>query len=319
MAFQAAFQSSWESLSAWVSALILVLSPVWQLLVVLAGAVWPHLRKGMALLWRYQVSLPVSTIYAEIAVVVFVVVCVLLRRFIVRRRYLPRARQRVRRFRARMDRGYLAFTASVERNLRLSARAFPHVMYWTGAVLFAWLAPVFAANLRDNLWVSVTVTWPTVYALYLALVLRSQGGAIGTVGEARRSRAWESPPAATTTAVARVSSPRRTQKRSPKSPGEANLAGAASVMPHDVDRVLMYWVVYTMARCCAVLTGYVPFASSVLQSMATPVARTGMFFLVVWMHLPGPGSGLQASESCCINWTRHAASAGRVLACGERV
>lgn len=81
------------------------------------------------------------------------------------------------------------------------------------------------------------------------------------------------------------------------SPGEAALARRAGVTPHDVDRVLMYWVVFTVARCCGALPGYVPFASSLVESLATSAVRTATFFLVLWVHLPGPGSGLEVSDS----------------------
>ncbi|CAN0298248.1 unnamed protein product, partial [Laminaria digitata] len=152
-------------LSAWGSVFALLLSPVLQLLAVLAGAVWPHARSGAITLWRFQASLSLSTLCAEVAVVVFIILVVLLRRFIVRRRYLPRAQRRVLLFRARVNRGYLSFTASVERKFRLSARAFPHVVYWAAVAAFGWLAPDFSAELRDKTWVFVTVTWPTLYAL----------------------------------------------------------------------------------------------------------------------------------------------------------
>ncbi|CAN0583070.1 unnamed protein product, partial [Ectocarpus sp. 12 AP-2014] len=126
LAFQAAFETSWHSLSAWFSVVTLFLSPVLQFLAVLARAVWPHAQTAAITLWKYQASLPASTLCAEAAAVVLFVALVLLRRFIVRQRYIPRARRRVRNFRARINTAYVSFTASVERNLRLSARAFPH-------------------------------------------------------------------------------------------------------------------------------------------------------------------------------------------------
>lgn len=294
LAFQAAFESSWESLTAWTAVLALLLSPVWQLLAALAKALWPHVRSATITLWRFQASLPLSTVCAEVAAVLFVILVYLLRRFIVHRRFLPRAQRRVRLFRVRVNRRYLAFTASVERNFRLSARAFPHVIYWAAAALFAWLAPESAFKLREKLWVWVTVTWPTLYALYLALLLRSNDGPCVAVGERGRTRSEEVAAGATTASPTVGSAGAvRARRGSPASPGEAALARGAGVMPHDVDRVLMYWVVYTMAQCCSVLTAYVPFAGSMVETVAPPAVRTAMFFFVVWMHLPGPGSGLQ--------------------------
>lgn len=295
MAFQAAFKSSWESFKAWISVLTLVISPLWRLLTILARAVWPHVQTSAISLWRFQASLPLSTLYAEAAAVTFIFLVILLRRFIVRRRYLPRAQQRIRSFRLRINRRYETFTASVERNFRLSARAFPHVVYWIAVALLAWLAPDSASWLRDNLWVWVTVTWPALYALYLTFLLRGQKGANGSPGGGRRQLAVGVSPGAAA-AGGRVRSPSvRMTRGAPSSPGEA-LAQKAAVMPHDVDRVLMYWVVFTAAQCCSVLLGYLPFAASVLGRMATPPVRTASFFFVVWIHLPDPGSGLQVSR-----------------------
>lgn len=295
-AFQVALHSSWGFLSAWGSVIALVLSPVLQFLAVLAGAIWPHARRGAITLWRFQASLSLSTLCAEAAVVVFVILAVLLRRFIVRRRYLPRAQRRVLLFRARVNRGYLRFTASVERNFRLSARAFPHVVYWTAAAAFGWIAPDFSAALRDKTWVFVTVTWPTLYALYLALLIRGQGrgGVPPSPGKGGRtvSGGENNAPAVAATSTSR-SPVVRVPRRSPMSPGEAALARRVGVTPHDVDRVLMYWVVFTVARCCGALPGYVPFASSVVDRLATSPVRTAAFFFVLWVHLPGPGSGLE--------------------------
>lgn len=300
MAFQVALQSSWVFLSAWGSVFALVLSPVLQLLAVLAGAVWPHARSGAINLWRFQASLSLYTVCAEVAVVVFVILVVLLRRFIVRHRYIPRAQRRVLLFRARVNRGYLSFTASVERKFRLSARAFPHVVYWAAAAAFGWLAPDFSAALRDKTWVFVTVTWPTLYALYLALLIRGQGPSGGSPGQGERTggpgKALAVAAGAASTTTSR-SPAVRAPRRSPMSPGEAALARRVGVTPHDVDRVLMYWVVFTVARCCGALPGYVPFASSVVERLATSAVRTAAFFLVLWVHLPGPGSGLEVGDS----------------------
>ncbi|CBN79833.1 conserved unknown protein [Ectocarpus siliculosus] len=299
LAFQAAFETSWHSLSAWFSVLTLFLSPVLQFLAVLARAVWPHAQTAAITVCKYQASLPASTLCAEAAAVVLFIALVLLRRFIVRQRYIPRARRRVRNFRARINTAYMSFTASVERNLRLSARAFPHVVYWTAAASFAWLAPDLTGSLRDKFWVFATATWPTLYAVYLVLLVRSQnavndedsaGGSsvngtpagAGTRGTAAKAPVLYAPGART---------PREGKPRAGTpgagTPARSGLARGAGVMPQDVDRVLMYWVVFTVARCWGLLAAYVP------ETFFTPYVRTVAFFLALWMHLPGPGSGLQ--------------------------
>ncbi|CAM9351968.1 unnamed protein product [Scytosiphon promiscuus] len=294
MALQEAFKSSWHSLSAWLSVLTLFLSPVLQFIAVLARAVWPHARTAATSLWKYQASLPRSTLYAEAAVVVFLVGVALLRRFIVRQRYLPRAQRRVRLFRQRVDRTYVSFTKSVERNFRLSARLFPHVVYWTAASFFAWLAPGAAGHLRDKLWVFATTAWPTMYAIYLVLVLRSQHRSNGEAGGSGGGT-----PVAVSPDAANPRAPvmRRTPVRTPgpgtpgagtpaRSPG-SGLARAGSVLPQDVDRVLMYWVVLTVANCASLVANLIP------ENRLTPHVHTAAFFVALWMHLPGPGSGLQ--------------------------
>eukprot|EP00903_Cladosiphon_okamuranus_P019888 g18280.t1 len=316
LAFQAAFESSWHALSAWAAVMTLLLSPVLHFLAVLARAVWPHVQGAAAALLRYQASLPLSTVLAEVAVVVFVVAVYLLRRFIVRQRYLPRAQRRVRLFRATLSRRYASFTAAVERNLRLSARAFPHVVYWTAAGSFAWLTPYPAGWLRENFSVFVTASWPTLYGLYLTLLLRSQnqdapngisstgaggagtpGGANGgvdvgggTTGARRRTRIStpvRTPVASTSTSTSTPGTGTGTSSMA-RSPGAA-LGRGARVMPQDVDRVLMYWVVFTVVKVISLL----PFASTAAEIVGKPFVRSIAFFLVLWMHLPGPGSGLQ--------------------------
>lgn len=309
LAFQAAFETSWHSLSAWFSVLTLFLSPVLQFLAVLARAVWPHAQTAAITVWKYQASLPVSTLFAEAAAVVLFVALVLLRRFIVRQRYLPRARTRVRNFRARINTAYGSFTRSVERNLRLSARAFPHVVYWTAAASLAWLAPGPTASLRDKCWVVVTATWPTVYAVYLVLLVRDQNavngddsadgssvngtpGGAGTMGAVVKTTGLRTPGAGTPgTGTPRAGTPRAGTSRAgmPRAgtPAKSGLAHGASVTPQDVDQVLMYWVVFTVARCWGLLAAYVP------ETFFTPYVRTVTFFLALWMHLPGPGGGLK--------------------------
>ncbi|CAM9715263.1 unnamed protein product, partial [Hapterophycus canaliculatus] len=287
-ALQAAFASSWHSLSAWLSVLALFLAPVLEFVAVLARAVWPHARRAATSLLRHQASLPRSTLFAEAACVVVFVGAVLLRRFIVRQRYLPRARRRVRLFRQRVNRAYVSFTASIERKFRLSARLFPHLVYWTAAGLFAWLAPEAAGHLRDNLWVLATTAWPTMYAIYLVLVLRSQHRSAGEDG-VRAGGAGVGTPGADSTSA---SVTRRTSARAPgagtpaRAPG-SGLARPGNVMAQDVDRVLMYWVVFTVASCWGWAADIVP------ENRLTPHVRTITFFVALWMHLPGPGSGLQ--------------------------
>lgn len=303
LAFQTALESSWHSLSAWASVLVLFLSPLLQFLAVLARSAWPHVQVAAIGLWKYQASLPLSTICAEVASVVFVIAVLILRRFIVRQRYIPRAQRRVRLFRARLNSSYRSFTASIERKFRVSARAFPHVVYWSAVGSFAWLTPDLAGKLRDNFSASLTITWPTMYALYLALLLRSQNRsnddgsvdgdtsvavAAGTPGE-RTSVGARRTPVRTPTARTLGAGTSAT------SPGSV-LARGVPVSPQDVDRVLMYWVVFTVTTCCSC----VPFVLSALEMVATPYARSIAFFLVLWMHLPGPGSGLQVRFLFCL-------------------
>eukprot|EP00752_Nemacystus_decipiens_P010653 g9486.t1 len=296
--FQAAFESSWRALSAWVAVITLLLSPVLHFLAVIVRAVWPHAQRAATALLQYQASLPLSTVLAEVAAVVFVIATFLLRRFIIRQRYLPRAQRRVREFRARLSRNYLSFTAAVERNFRLSARAFPHVVYWSAAASLAWFAPGFAAGLRENFSVLMTATWPTLYGLYLTLLLRSQdrdapNGAVGTpggVGGGGATTASRRTPTPVRTPVGRgsTSTPGAGTPATARSPGAA-LGRGVGVMPHDVDRVLMYWVVFTVVKVASLL----PLASTAVDIAGKPFVRSIAFFLVVWMHLPGPGSGLQ--------------------------
>ena len=304
LAFQAAIESSWHALSAWAAVITLLLSPVLSFLAVLVRAVWPHAQGAVAALLQYQASLPLSTVLAEAAAVVFVVAAYLLRRFIVRQRYLPRAQRRIRLFRARLSRGYASFTGAVERNFRLSARAFPHVVYWTAAGSCAWFAPGPAAWLRENFSALVTAGWPTLYGLYLTLLLRSQNrdprsgaradvGGVGTpggvgvgVGVGGGGGASRRTPTPVRTPVARTSTPGAGTPA--RSPGAA-LGRGARVMPQDVDRVLMYWVVFTVVKVVSLL----PFASTAAEIVGKPFVRSVAFFVVLWMHLPGPGSGLQ--------------------------
>ena len=161
---------------------------------------------------------------------------------------LHRAHKSVLVLRARFHRRYVSFTLAVERNFWLSARALPHVMYWVAASLLMWLAPELTSMACEHLWVWVAVTWPTLSALYLLLLVRSD-----------------------------------------------DLVRESRVMPLDIDKVLRYWVVFTAAQCLQALTEYVPFASAIVESIAPPILRTIIFFAVVWMHLPGPGSGLHVS------------------------
>lgn len=314
LAFQAAFESSWHALSAWTAVVALFLSPILQLLAVLARAMWPHAQGAATALLKYQASLPLYTVLAEAAAVVFVVSVFLLRRFIVRRRYLPRAQRRVRLFRARLNRRYASFTQAVERNFRLSARAFPHVAYWTAAGSFAWLAPGPAAWLRENFSVFVTAMWPTLYGLYLNLLLRSQDqdapngvaagaggiGAAGTPAGAGAMGVSRRTPVRMPVARTSTSTPTSTPGAGTpaRSPGSA-LGRGARVMPQDVDRVLMYWVVFTVVKVLSL----VPLASIAVEYLGTPFVRSVAFFLAIWMHLPGPGSGLQVLYTvpriCC--------------------
>lgn len=254
---------------------------------------WPHVRSAATSLWKYQASLPRATLLAEAAFVAFAIGAVLLRRLIVRQRYLPRAQRRVRLFRQRANRSYNSFTSSIERKFRLSARLFPHLVYWTAAAFFAWLAPDAAGHLRDTLWVSATTLWPTTYAIYLVLLLRSQHRSQAAGSASGGGANVVSPGNASTNAQVT----RRTPVRPPptgtpgagttaRSPG-SGLARVGSVMPQDVDRVLMYWVVFTVASCVGLVARLIP------ENRLTPHGHTAVFFVALWMHLPGPGSGLQ--------------------------
>lgn len=290
MALQNALQASFESISAWASVVVLILSPILRFAAVLGKAVWPHVVNATTSFVRFQSSLSPTTLLAEVAGITLAILLILLRRFIVRRRYIPRAQRSVRLFRARMNRRYLAFTAAVETNFKLSARVFPHAMYWVATGLFTWLAPELAGRLREKFWVGVTVTWPALYALYLVLCVRGQGS--GEVGARRNSMGSRNRRASEVAAAAAVRSPPTASPTS--SEGGSRVA---VVTPRDVDRVLMYWVVFTMATCSAVLAQHIPFAAPVISTLTPPVVRTAAFFGVVWMHLPGPGSGLQVGRA----------------------
>lgn len=278
-----------DFVSAWSSILFLILSPIWRLAAVLGKAIWPHVVNATASFVRFQASLSPTTLLAEAASIILVILLIFLRRFIARRRYIPRAQRRIHLFRARVKRRYLSFTAAVETNFRLSARAFPHVIYWFATGLFISLAPEFAFKLREKFWVGVTVTWPALYALYLVLCIRGQENVARRASIGARNRR-----AAEVVANAAVRSPAASSPASPR-----NGSNTVLVMPREVDKVLMYWVVFTIATCCAVLARYVPFAAPFINTLMPPVVQIAAFFCVVWMHLPGPGSGLQVSVLEC--------------------
>lgn len=304
LALNQALHSTWASLAAWFSVLTLVLSPLLRLLRVLGRAMWPHVRRGAARAARYQASLPLSTVLIEVAVAVGVVLLLLLRRCIVRRRYIPRLQHNLRLARGRLNDMYWSFSTAVERNFRLSARAFPHVVYWAAAVLLVCLAPDYVAKVRDSMWVCVGVTWPALYALYLVLLLRGQSGTPVSMRRTTPSRAMQVVANATfRSPSSAVQDSRRASRRSlspastsPMSPAvDGARTGRIKVSPEDVDRVLMYWVLFALTSCCRVAAGYLPFAGMLLAKVAPSTVRTLAFLAVVWMHLPGPGSGSQVT------------------------
>lgn len=269
---QNAVKLSVEAISAWLTVLMLVFSPLSKLVWILARAAWPPTLKAASAFWTFQSSLSPSALYFEAVAIAVSLLLIWLRRFIIRRGLIPRARRSLGLYRARISRGYVSFTTSVERNFRLSARVFPHVAYWTVVSLSIWLVPESMHFLRRKLWVWQIVTWPTLNALYLVLSIRDQKEQ--TQGN---ERAVES--------VTPVLVPLHA-RRSRSSPAERII--------RYVDRALMYWVVFALSGCCGVLATYVPFAGSMIQAATPPPVRTAAFLLVTWMHLPGPGNGLKA-------------------------
>lgn len=173
LVIQAALWASWNLIYSWGSLFMLIMSPVGQLVLILAKAAWPPAQFMALAVWEQETS----TLCAEAAVVMFMIIVIMLRRFIIRRRYIPRAQESVRRLRARLNRVYTSFAVALERNFRLSARALPHVVYWLTTCLVTGFFPEFASASRDLLWGWFTVTWPTIYASYLLLLVRSRDGA----------------------------------------------------------------------------------------------------------------------------------------------
>lgn len=242
---QAALWSSWDLLYSWGSLFMLVLSPVGQLILILARAAWPPAQFVTLAVWGQQTS----TLCAEAAGVILVIMFLMLRRFIIRRRYIPRAQESIRRLRARLNRIYMSFAVALERNFRLSARVLPHVVYWLAAGLVTGFFPEFASTSRELLWGWFTVTWPTIYASYLLLLVRSGDG-----------------------------------------------AHELRVAPQDMDQVFMYWAVFSVISCCGALVQFVPFFMPLLESVVPSTLWSVTFWAVVWMHLPGTGSGTKVDS-----------------------
>lgn len=319
--FQVAFESFWQFMSACASILmLLLLAPVLQFVAVLLPAAWSDAKGATKTLWELLRSIPLSSTICQVAldtlwlllsacvsglrfttallrmawprvqgvpthlsnflasvisnvstevgaVVIVLIVNLLLLRFFPRGRYPHRAR---------LDGAGASYSELVGRMFHPSHRAFPHVVYWVSAGLFAFLAPEPTAKVWDTFGLFVTATWPSLYALYLAMRLRS-----------------EDVPDSADTPGARRTLQRQELTTSPSSADHDHPVHSASVVSPQVDRVLTYWIVFAVVMCCS----YVPLASSVAEKVATlSFVGPAAFFLVLWVHLLGPESGLQVTS-----------------------
>lgn len=232
---------------------------------------WPRVQGVPTRLSNFLASV-ISNVSTEVgAVVIVLIVNLLLLRFFPRGRYPHRAR---------LDGAGASYSELVGRMFHPSHRAFPHVVYWVSAGLFAFLAPEPTAKVWDTFGLFVTATWPSLYALYLAMRLRS-----------------EDVPDSADTPGARRTLQRQELTTSPSSADHDHPVHSASVVSPQVDRVLTYWIVFAVVMCCS----YVPLASSVAEKVATlSFVGPAAFFLVLWVHLLGPESGLQVTSGSLV-------------------
>ncbi|CAM9742334.1 unnamed protein product, partial [Discosporangium mesarthrocarpum] len=298
----AAVHNSLAAASSWLTLLTLTFSPFLQFLGVLGRGAWPPARAVGAAAWRAQVSLPLHVVVAEFAVIAAIALTVALHSFIARRRYIPRSLAFVRRRREVADRRYRSFTAWVERKYRLSARAFPHVVYWAVGGLLTWFLPAtVAASLRNWCWDAVTVFWPVLYAAYLVLELKSQAKkALGRQSGANVNgnrigagvdRVAGTPGGGSNNRAGSVVKG-KARARARTSLVDIKAQGPAMEVSHeDVDRVLMYWVVFSTYQCLLYVVSFLPLMTVLVRRIPSALA-TMVFFFFMWMHLPGQGSGL---------------------------
>ncbi|CAM9896435.1 unnamed protein product [Choristocarpus tenellus] len=300
-ALEDVYRSTVASLSSWLTLVALIFSPFVQLLGILARAIWPPVRTIGVTAWRTQCALPRHVIVGEIAAIATVLVLIALHRLIARRRYIPRTLTYVRLRREAAGRRYRSFSAGVERKYRLSAKIFPHLAYWAVTILLMWLLPVVAMSLCEWCWEVVMFFWPIMYASYMVLWVRA---------EVRKSQCSEkhapghtkecngdtlllkgSRSSVTNDTTYNNNSHGRGGRVKKQLANVVNVQVQREVGPEDVDKVLMYWVVFASCQCSLYLAVSLPFVGTALLRRP-PAWSTIAFFFFVWMHLPGQGSGL---------------------------
>lgn len=264
-----AMMLSGEAIAAWFSFLALIFCPLWKMTRIVVTAAWPPTLGAADAIWRFQASLPRSILHLEVCAVVVTTLLVMLRRFIIRSRVIARVRRNVELLQARAHDRCLAFSAAVERKFQISARALPHLLYWTAVGCALWLAPSFLTYAREKLWILVTITLPVLRTLFLTLRIMDRG----ISATYRNERAKE------VATAARLLS----RTRESCSPG----------VVRAVDRALMYWVVFSFATCFGVLAGYLPLYASIVRTLAPPLVQTVAFLGIVWIQVPGPSNGLK--------------------------
>ncbi|KAG5190792.1 hypothetical protein JKP88DRAFT_266781 [Tribonema minus] len=291
---------TWKSLVGWLRLAHLILKPFIGIANAIGMEIWPFVRAAGVGLARWQVTRSLTFILLEAALIGAVVAMLLLRRYMIRNRLLPRAQSWIEAKRAlvrqRHDSAKAAFQQlqrSVAKKSKLAAQMLPHMLYWAVAAAAALLLPAHMAALSlGPAWEFVTVGWPILTTIMLARGRKRSGASPsaaldeGVKGGARPSIRAGTPSgkgkrgaAAAAAAAAQVAKPK----------GEEEPGG------RNVDEALMYWIVFALAQCCAYVLGLVPGVGRLVLSTGTGWGlqlRMWTMLAGIWLQLPGSAGGI---------------------------
>lgn len=148
-ALHRACAATWTAVLSWAHVFWLFALPAWRITSLVSSAVWPHVRHGTMRAWGAFAAQEYRWIAAELAAVLAVLLCWLLKRHIRRHRYIPRLKSGWRRLSSRIDARYTALLASIRSKSLTLAVLFPHIAYAGVVGTVAFFAPAAASGVSE--------------------------------------------------------------------------------------------------------------------------------------------------------------------------
>jgi len=277
---------------------ILLLAPLFHGLSLAFKHLLPHVKSGLQQSYNYQLSLPRHVHLLELAFLLFLLVCYMAKKFIQRKRYIPRLLSHVAAKKRAIRAAYLRHLARVAAVNATVATLLPHAIYFVICVLLTKFANPIVAWFAEGYSIELlSVVYPifgTISVVQATVIAKQTGLTDGTILSTPAKTASKTPSKPAPAKSAPGSRSRTPTLTSPL--GSIRVGGGTrrastdgtdlSPSPdEDLYHAIMYWVVFAVSTATYTTLSLIPVVGRYTASLHAYALPARLFFFL-WLHLP---------------------------------